>query len=107
MLKLVFLTVSAISALLFLVYKLWISKMKRTPKLSLYVPFMTAALLFYMLSAVFYSLVVQGIINKLIFLILGLSPLIIGKYATYEKEKFYAYLQILLVTFGFGYALII
>lgn len=55
------------------------------------------ALLFalYVLSALITAILIPNIYCKIVMILFALSPFIIGKMATYEKEKIYTVFQIL------------
>lgn len=106
-LKIGFILFGIILFLLLCTYKLFIEKRKRTEKTALFVSFTGAVLLLYVLSGILFALFVFGIISKLIILIFAVSPFIIGKAATYEKEKFYSYMQILYIAVSIIYAFIV
>jgi hypothetical protein len=107
MLKILFLIFSILLVLFMFVYKKFVCKLKRTSKTSVFVSFLAGILLFYILTTILYAITTKGILNKVILMLLAFSPFIIGKFATYEKEKLYSYLQILIVTFGIFYVLMI
>ena len=107
MFKLIFLIASLLLFLFLFVYKVYICKLKRTPKISAFVSAIGGVLLFYILSSFVYGIFVVGIVNKIILFLLTLSPFVIGKFATYEKERLYSCIQIFVVAFGFFYVLII
>ena len=88
-------------------YKLFIEKRKRTEKTAVYVSFMGAVLLLYVLSGVLYAIFCPTIISKMIIVIFAFSPFIIGKIVTYEKEGFYSFIQILCVIMSVFYTFVI
>lgn len=106
MFKFLFLIVSVILFGLLLVYKMYICKLNRTPKISAFVSLITGMLLLYVLCAFLGVILVSGVLNKIILLILGIIPFIIGKFATYEKENFYSYLQIFIILLGLIYIVV-
>ncbi|MBR1776740.1 hypothetical protein IJ750_06695 [bacterium] len=106
MLEWLFITISAILTLFLISYKTYICKLERTPAISVFVSAITGTMLLYVLSAAVLTVTITGIFNKLIILSLGLSPFIIGKMATYEKENLYCYIQILIIVFGIIYLLL-
>lgn len=91
----------SISGLLFILsiilHKLYISKQKDMMKASNFIASMAIFIGLYILSGILLCLFVQPIIYKLIMLLFALSPFIIGKLATYEKEKIYSLIQIFCV----------
>ena len=90
-----------------LAYKLFISKKKRTEKTALYVSFMGAVLLLYVLSGILFAIFAPTLISKAVIVFFAVSPFIIGKAATYEKEGFYSFIQIFCVVMSFFYAFIV
>lgn len=86
------------------IYKLVISKRKRTDKTSIYVSVMGAVLGIYVLCGVFFAIFAPTNLSKLIIAIFTLSPFIIGKVATYEKENFYSFLQIFCIAMSLFYS---
>ena len=107
MLKLIFILISIVLALMLSIYKLFLAKQKRTPAISSFVSAIAGVMLTYILCAFVFSIYISGMLNKLIIILLGISPFIIGKFATYEKENIYSYIQIFIVSFGIFYVLII
>ena len=106
MLKIIFIVISVLLALILILYKLLISKLKRTSNTSVYISFMTGMLLIYILGAFVLSTYTQDIFSKIIIFVFGLSPFIVGKFATYEKENLYSWIQISIITFGIFYVLL-
>lgn len=106
MLKLFFLLISILLFISLALYKLIISKHERTPKVSVYVSVVTGFLFFYILISILSMIFISGITNKIVFLFLGVTPFVIGKFATYKKENLYSWLQILTVLFGIFYVLL-
>lgn len=107
MLKLIFILISSILVLLLSIYKLFLSKQKRTPGISVFVSAIGGVLLAYILCSFALAIFISGMIYKTVIILLGLSPFIIGKFATYEKENIFSYLQIFIVAFGIFYVLIV
>ena len=107
MLKITFLAISILLVLLLLVYKLHICKLKRTSRTSLYISVIAGVLLLYILCGMIFPLFVSGALNKMVIFLFAISPFIIGKFATYEKEKIFSYIQILTVAFSAFYVLIV
>ena len=103
MLKVLFITASIALALLLSIYKLFICKHKQSAKISEFVSLMTGILLIYVIISIIYGIVINGFLNKILLLFLGLSPFIIGKFVTYENEKLYSWLQITVVFIGIAY----
>ena len=61
----------------------------------------------YIISALILAIFIPGIINKAAIVFFGLSPFIIGRLATYEKEKIYSLIQIIFVIISVIYTFII
>ena len=93
--------------LLFCIYKLFVEKKERTEKTATYVSFMGGVLLLYVLSGVLFAIFAPTILSKAVIAIFALSPFIIGKIATYEKEKFYSFIQILCIVMSLFYSFVI
>lgn len=106
-LKVFFLICAIIFFSLMCLYKLFISKQKRTEKTAIFVSFMGASLLLYVISGVLFGIIAPTLINKLVILFLALSPFLIGKFATYEKENYYSFLQIFCIALSTIYTFII
>ena len=106
MFKFLFLIISVILFCLLSVYKMYICKLKRSPKISVFVSLITGMLLLYVLCAFVGVILVPGILNKIVLLILGIIPFIIGRLATYEKENIYSYLQIFIILSGVIYIIL-
>ena len=106
MLETMFIFIAGLLVFILSLYKLFICKLKRTSKTSLYISFMTGILLIYILSAVLLVIFEPEIWSKIIILIFGLSPFIIGRLATYEKENMYSWIQIGTITLGIFYVLL-
>ena len=107
MFKSLFLVFSILLALFLLIYKLFICRLKRTPKISLYVSGIAGMMLCYILSAIMCVIFEQGILNKILYIFFGLSPFLIGKFATYKNESFFSYIQISVIILGIGLVLIL
>ena len=96
-LNLVFIIIGSLLTFLFCLYKLYIAKLAYSPKISTYVSFLTGVLLLYTFLAIIMGFFQKDIFHKIILILFGLSPFIIGKFATYKTEKYYSLLQILLI----------
>ena len=75
-----------------IIHKLFVSKIKDNMKISHFLALMAILMGLYIIFGIIYSLK-----TNLLFLFFALSPFIIGRLATYEKEKIYSFLQILCV----------
>ena len=106
MLENIFIALSSILALLLIIYKVFVCKIKQNPKISVYVSIITGVLFLYILFALMLSVTSVGIVNRVIILLLGLSPFIIGKLATYKKENLFSWIQIFVIILGVVYILV-
>ena len=106
-LKIIFIIFAFLLFSLLSIYKLFVSKQKRTEKTALFVTFVGAILLLYVLSGVLYGIFAPTLINKAVIVIFAVSPFIIGKFATYEKENYYSFLQIFCIVLSMIYSFII
>lgn len=68
-----------------------------SPKLSKYVPLIAGLLILYCLTAILLVFFAPNNLYRLILLIFGLSPFIIGRMVSYEKLKKYSFIQTLCV----------
>ncbi len=80
-----------------IVHKVYFSKLKDNVKISNYVALIAFFLVFYILSGFTLVFFLKGLINKIIILVFSLSPFIIGKFATYEKEKIFTFFQFVVI----------
>lgn len=94
LLKYIFILFAFILAFMIMLYKIYIQKQKRTSKTAEYLSVLTWAFALYIISAVILAIFIQGGVNKAVVAIFALSPFIIGKFATYEKESFYSLIQV-------------
>lgn len=95
-----FILSGAIFVILLGVYKFWVSKLEYSPKISTYVSCMAGALLAYSVCATGLMFCIDGIFNKLLVGIFGIIPFLIGKYATFETEKYYSLLQMFVMIYS-------
>lgn len=80
--------------ILVILHKIHFSKMKDNVKLSHYVAAIVLSLFVYIICALAIAIISNNNITKATMIISALLPFVIGKVATYEKEKFYTTLQI-------------
>ena len=106
-LKIGFISFGILLFLLLCTYKFFIEKRKRTEKTASYVSFIGAILLLYVLSGALFAFFAPTFLSKVIVAIFALSPFIIGKMATYEKENFYSFIQILCIFLSVFYSFVI
>ena len=103
LLKYIFITFAVILAVMITVYKLYVQKLKRNEKTASYVSVLTWAFALYIFSAFVLVFFINGGINKTVIILFALSPFIIGKLATYQKESLYSIIQILCAVISAGY----
>ena len=106
-LKIIFIICAVVFFSLMCLYKLFISRQERTEKTAIFVSFMGASLLLYVISGFLFGIFAPTIINKFVIVLFALSPFIIGKFATYEKENYYAFLQIFCILLSTIYTFIV
>ena len=97
----IFIIFSLILILSILLFKLIISKSKDNIKSSSFVAIIAIFLALYILMACIIALFK----NDLIMGLFAISPFIIGKLATWEKEKIYTIIQILTIMASIIYAI--
>ncbi len=71
-------------------------KIKDNLKVSAFVSFIAGILLIYIILAILLAILGEGGFYKVLMAFFGVSPFIIGRLASYEKVKFYSFIQILL-----------
>ena len=90
-----------ISAVLFgfslIINKVYVVKLKDNLKKSDYVAGIAILLAMYVILSLVLGILIPSVYKKSVMLLFALSPFIIGKLATYEKEKIYTAIQILSV----------
>lgn len=86
----------AVSGLLFvlsiIIHKLFVSKIKDNMKISHFLALIAIFMALYVISGILFAFK-----SNILFILFALSPFIIGKFATYEKEKIYSFIQIFCV----------
>ena len=107
MLKIFFIIISSLLCLMFLVYKIFIGNKKKTAGISVLVSTMGGVLSGYVLCLIALAIFTPKIVDKAVFLLFAISPFVIGKFATYKRENFYSWLQILFFALSIFYAIII
>ena len=75
-----------------IIHKLFVSKIKDNMKISHFLALIAILMALYIVFGIIYS-----IKTNILFLLFALSPFIIGRFATYEKEKLYSFIQILCI----------
>lgn len=95
--KVVFIAVSCILAILIILHKAFVSKIKDNIKISHFVASIAFFLALYVIFGIALIFVLKSIFYKFIIFIFAMSPFIIGKLATYKKEKLYSFIQVVSV----------
>ena len=104
MLKVIFMISGFLFVFSIIIHKLYISKQKNIMIASHFIASMAVFMGLYTLSGIILALIIPNIINKLLILLFALSPFIIGKFATYNKEKIYSLIQIICVLISIVFA---
>lgn len=93
----IFITLGSFLCLGLIVHKVYFCKIKDNIKKSNFVVIIAGLLTFYIISAMVLALYIPNYYNKIIMFLFAIAPFIIGKYATFEKEPFYTFLQLICV----------
>jgi len=93
----IFIVISLLLGSALIINKTYICHVQDNMKKSDYVAGIALLFALYILSGFCLAIFVPGIYCKIIMMLFALSPFIIGRIATYEKEKFYTFVQILSV----------
>ncbi len=108
-LKILFILCGIMYIISVILHKKYFSKLKDNSKISDYVALIALFLVFYILFGLLIFIFEKSILYKTIMLIFSSSPFILGKIATYEKEKLFTLIQfiaiILSVIFVLSYLL--
>ncbi len=107
MLKLIFIISGLLFVLSIIVHKLYVSKQKDMMKASHFIAAMAIFMGIYILSGIILSFLIPNFLYRLLIIVFALSPFIIGKLATYEKEKIYSFIQVFCVLISLVFILII
>ena len=99
--KMLFVLIGIIFALLLTVRTF--CNFKNNKILPVFVSFIAAALVLYVVSALLSVFLLPNISDKIIMLLFAASPFIIGKLVTYPKLKFYSIVQILSIIISIAY----
>lgn len=78
-------------------HKIYISKLKDNVIISHFVAAIAAFLTLYVLLGLVLFIFSKGLIYKAVILLFSASPFIIGKIATYEKEKIFTLIQFIIM----------
>ena len=97
-------TISGLSIIfLILIYKILFIKNIKNEILSYIIAGASFTLFIYILAGIGVFALNSSLITKFIILISVLSPFIIGSIVTYEKERYFLFLQLLIIAFSVGY----
>lgn len=96
-LEIIFIVIAGLFGLALIINKTYIVNLKDNLKKSDYVAYIAMLLAIYVVSAIAVGLLIPNIYKKFVMILFGLSPFIIGRLATYEKEKFYTAIQFICV----------
>src|SRR5574344_1591223 len=94
-LKYFFIFAGSLLTIMLLLGKLYIFKLKDNILVSNYAATIAGLMGVYAVSALLLTLVVPNIAYKVLMLLFAGSPFIIGRFATYEKEILYSFIQII------------
>ena len=106
-LKLFFISVGILYVLSLIIHRLYFSKIKDNVKISNYLALVAFFLLLYIFSGVTLTVFVKNIVYKIIIFLFSVAPFIIGKFATYEKEKLFTIIQFILIIISVIFVMII
>lgn len=101
-----FILTSSLLILSIILFKLYVSKLKDNMKSSAFVALIAVFLGLYVIFAITLGFIYKNILSTFIMFLFGLSPFIIGKLATYEKEKYYTMFQLFTVFVSIIYVMI-
>ncbi len=93
----IFIIFAVLFGLALIINKIYIVKLKDNLKKSDYIAGIALLLAMYVVLSLIVGILIPTIYKKASMILFALSPFIIGKLATYEKEKIYAVIQILSV----------
>lgn len=94
--KTIFIIISIIFVLLLSLRNYISYKIKDNQKISAFISLIAGFLLLYVIFAIILSVLLPDIFKKLLMIFFGFSPFLIGYFATYEKVRFFGFLQIIL-----------
>lgn len=95
--EMTFIASCLIFSVLIILHKAVVSKLKDNIKISHFVAVIAFFLALYVILALLMVFLLKSLLYKAIMLVFALSPFIIGKLATYKKEKLYSFIQVLTV----------
>ncbi|MCI1273224.1 MAG: hypothetical protein LKG27_02180 [Clostridiaceae bacterium] len=94
-LKYLFIAIGSLLAILITCGKLFVFKLKDNILVSNYTASIAGGFFLYAISAISLIIFAPNLIDKMLMLMFGLSPFIIGNLATYEKENVFTVIQII------------
>ena len=102
----IFITSGILFSILLIIHKTYISKLNNNMIKSDYVAGLVVLLSIYVLTAVITGIIVPVWYKKALMLFFAILPFIIGRIATYEKEKIYTGIQIISIVISTVFVLI-
>jgi len=96
-LKLLFVFIGILYVISVILHKLYFSRLKDNVKISNYVALIAFFLFLYIILGLILVVFEDKLLYKIIILSFSLAPFMIGKVATYEKEKLYTIMQFILI----------
>ena len=102
----IFIASGILFCIFLIMHKAYVSKLNDNMKKSDYVACLAVLLSIYILSAVITGVMIPDWYKKVLMLLFAISPFIIGKIATYEKEKMYTGIQIISIVISAAFVLI-
>ena len=101
--KVFYFVVSLVIAAMIIYGKLFVFGKKKAQFVSDYCATMAALIGVYALLSIVFALVFPDALSKIIMFVFALSPFAIGCMASYDTEKYYTILQIILLLFSMSY----
>ena len=83
----------------------YISTVQDNIKASNFVAVMGFLLVFYVISTILIAILDRNILTKILMVLFGLSPFVIGPVATYEKHRLYTFVQVLTILISAIYSI--
>jgi hypothetical protein len=102
-LKIIFFVISLWLVLTISAKKIFLHKIADNVQISEFVAFIGLLIMLYVICAIIVAIFIPSYINKIILLLLGASPFIIGKFATFEKENLFSIIQLLSIILGMAF----
>lgn len=101
--KIVFTVISLWLVFTIAVKKLLLSKFADNIQTSEFVAFIGLLILLYVIASFIAAIFVPSFISKIILILFGSSPFIIGKFATFEKENLFSIIQIVCIVLSVAF----